>query len=454
MGCGNCSSGGCSSSAGCGSNGSCGTCSVSKLDVFNWLAGMELPFGQKSFDIVEVYFKNTRKEFFRNSTGLELTKGEPIVVESASGYDIGRVNLTGELVRFQMQKRGEHPSGKDLRKIIRKPSQEDLDKWHEARELEKETMLRSRLISKEQKLQMKISDVEYQADRTKATFYYTADERVDFRSLIRVLADQFKVRIEMRQIGARQEAGRLGGIGSCGRELCCSTWLTDFRSVSTSAARYQQLSINPLKLAGQCGKLKCCLNYELDSYLDALKNFPDANTKLDTKKGRSYHVKSDIFKQLMWFNYAEEPSKFICLHIDRVKEILEMNGQGQKPQDLEEFQEQLEPLESTREPDIENVVGQDSLTRFDKELKQKKRRKPSRKKGNAPQKGTSQKGDRPVKAKKKVSAPSQKAKKESGGQKTSKNNQRPKGQGQNSNNKKRKQPNTNHKTKPTPKKEG
>ena len=380
MGCGNCSSGGCGSPAGCGSNGSCGTCGVGKLDVFNWLAGMELPFGQKSFDIIEVHFKNTRKEFFRNPSGLELAKGEPIVVEASSGFDIGKVNLTGELVRFQMQKRGEHTSGKDLRKVLRKPSQEDLDQWHESRKQEQETMLRSRLIAKEQKLDMKISDVEYQADRTKATFYYTADERVDFRSLIRVLADQFKVRIEMRQIGARQEAGRLGGIGSCGRELCCSTWLTDFRSVSTSAARYQQLSINPLKLAGQCGKLKCCLNYELDSYIDALKDFPDANTRLDTVKGRAYHVKSDIFKSLMWFNYADEPSKFICLHIDRVKEILELNSKGEKPQDLTDFEEELEPVLSTREPDIENVVGQDSLTRFDHELKQKRRKK-SRKKG-------------------------------------------------------------------------
>jgi len=447
MGCGSCSSGGCGSPAGCGSNGSCGTCSVGKLDVFNWLAGMELPFGQKSFDIIEVHFKNTRKEFFRNSTGLELAKGEPIVVEAASGFDVGRVNLTGELVRFQMQKRGEHPSGKDLRKVLRKPSQEDLDQWHEARDLEKETMLRSRLIAKEQKLDMKISDVEYQADRTKATFYYTADERVDFRSLIRVLADQFKVRIEMRQIGARQEAGRLGGIGSCGRELCCSTWLTDFRSVSTSAARYQQLSINPLKLAGQCGKLKCCLNYELDSYLDALQGFPDANTKLETVKGRAYHVKSDIFKALMWFNYADEPSKFVCLHIDRVKEILEMNSKGEKPQDLTDFEEELEPVLSKREPDIENVVGQDSLTRFDHELKRNKRKK-SRKKGG----GKSAKaGDNPT-AKKR--GPGQQKEKSNSGNKP-KSTHKPKRNNRNNqqpNAKKGQRPKSGQKGKPAPKK--
>jgi cell fate regulator YaaT (PSP1 superfamily) len=377
MGCGSCSSGGCGSPAGCGNNGSCGTCGVGKLDVFNWLAGMELPYGQQSFDIIEVHFKNTTKGFFRNTTGLDFNKGEAVVIEAGSGYDIGIVDLTGELVRFQMKKKG-LSSGKDVKAVLRKPTQEDLDLWHQMREKERETMLRARLIAKEHKLNMKISDVEYQADGTKATFYYTADERVDFRSLIRALADQFKVRVEMRQIGSRQEAGRLGGIGSCGRELCCSTWLTDFRSVSTGAARYQQLSINPLKLAGQCGKLKCCLNYELDSYMDALKDFPDANTRLETGKGRAFHVKSDIFKELMWFNYADDPGKFVCLHIDRVKEIKEMNKRGEKPADLKDFEEVLEPV-TEREPDIENVVGQDSLTRFDQDFK--KRRKKGNRKG-------------------------------------------------------------------------
>ncbi len=372
MGCGNCSSGGCGSSAGCGSNGSCGTCGVGKLDVFNWLAGMELPYGQRSFNVIEVSFKNTRKEYFRHTDNWELAKGEPVVVEAASGYDIGVVSLTGELVKFQLQKRNLNPESKDIKRVLRKPSQEDLDKWHEARGLEHETMLRSRLISQELKLSMKISDVEYQADRSKATFFYTADDRVDFRELIRVLAEQFKLRIEMRQIGARQEAGRLGGIGSCGRELCCSTWLTDFRSVSTSAARYQQLSINPLKLAGQCGKLKCCLNYELDSYVDAIKAFPDTNIKLETGQGRAYHQKSDIFKGVMWYNYADDPAKFFCLSVERVHVIIDMNKKGEKPADLKDYEEVIETAVD-KEPDIENVVGQDSLTRFDKENKKRKK---------------------------------------------------------------------------------
>lgn len=372
MGCGNCSSGGCGSSAGCGSNGSCGTCGVGKLDVFNWLAGMELPYGQRSFNVIEVSFKNTRKEYFRHTDNWELAKGEPVVVEAASGYDIGVVSLTGELVKFQLQKRNLNPESKDIKRVLRKPSQEDLDKWHEARGLEHETMLRSRLISQELKLSMKISDVEYQADRSKATFFYTADDRVDFRELIRVLAEQFKLRIEMRQIGARQEAGRLGGIGSCGRELCCSTWLTDFRSVSTAAARYQQLSINPLKLAGQCGKLKCCLNYELDSYVDAIKAFPDTNIKLETGQGRAYHQKSDIFKGVMWYNYADDPAKFFCLSVERVHEIIDMNKKGEKPADLKDYEEIFETA-ADKEPDIENVVGQDSLTRFDKENNKRKK---------------------------------------------------------------------------------
>ena len=408
MGCGNCSSGGCGSSAGCGSNGSCGTCGVGKLDVFNWLAGMELPYGQRSFNVIEVSFKNTRKEYFRHTDNWELAKGEPVVVEAASGYDIGVVSLTGELVKFQLQKRKLNPESKDIKRVLRKPSQEDLDKWHEARGLEHETMLRSRLISQELKLSMKISDVEYQADRSKATFFYTADDRVDFRELIRVLAEQFKLRIEMRQIGARQEAGRLGGIGSCGRELCCSTWLTDFRSVSTSAARYQQLSINPLKLAGQCGKLKCCLNYELDSYVDAIKAFPDSNIKLETGQGRAYHQKSDIFKGVMWYNYAEDPAKFFCLSVERVHEIIDMNKKGEKPADLKDYVEVFETA-ADKEPDIENVVGQDSLTRFDKENNKRKKggnkgkRKPNQQGkpkarqggGNKPSKGAEGNSNKP-----------------------------------------------------------
>ncbi|MAX81896.1 MAG: hypothetical protein CL843_17160 [Crocinitomicaceae bacterium] len=377
MGCGSCSSGGCGSGvpAGCGSNGSCGTGGCGKLNVFDWLAGMELPNGQKTFDIVEIRFKNTRKDFYKIPDNLEINTGDVVKVEAASGYDIGIVTLTGELVRMQMRKRRIKSDSKDVRYILRKPSQEEIDKWQEARGLEKSTMLKTRLIVQELKLQMKISDVEYQADRSKATFYYTADDRVDFRELIKILADQFKIRVEMRQIGARQEAGRVGGIGSCGRELCCSSWLTDFRSVSTSAARYQQLAINPIKLAGQCGKLKCCLNYELDAYVDALKEFPDFNLKLKTKKGDAVHQKTDIFKRKLWYIFLDEPSKFYELSLDRVNEILEMNAKGKYPQDLDDFIE-IPELDNA-EPDYENVVGQDSLTRFDN-TKKRKKRKPSR----------------------------------------------------------------------------
>jgi len=256
---------------GCGSNGSCGTSGCNKLEVYDWLGNMELPSGQPQFDMIEVQFKSTRKGFFRRGV-INVIKGDVVAVEANSGHDIGVVSLTGELVRMQMKKKKVLTNSDSIRKIYRKAQQADLDKWIKARELEHPTMIKARKFAGELDLNMKISDVEYQADNTKATFYYTAEDRVDFRELIKKMADEFKIRVEMKQIGVRQEAGRLGGIGSCGRELCCSTWLTDFRSVSTSAARYQQLALNPAKLAGQCGKLKCCLNYELDSYLDALKS--------------------------------------------------------------------------------------------------------------------------------------------------------------------------------------
>lgn len=373
MACGNCGSGGFGSDkpAGCGSNGSCSSGSCGKLGVFDWLAGMNLPDRQNG--PVEVQFKNTRKEFFDNPDKIHVYKGQTVVVEAASGYDIGVVSLTGELVKVQMQKKNVRIDSRENSKILRLPDQEELDKWQEGREFEEKAKIKARSIAKSLKLQMKISDVEYRADHKKATFYYTADDRVDFRELIRQYADAFKLRVEMRQIGARQEAGRLGGIGSCGRELCCSTWLTDFRSVSTSAARYQQLSINPVKLAGQCGKLKCCLNYELDSYLDALKGFPDKNKKLKTKKGLAFHQKSDIFQRRMWYIYPEEPSKFYCLTTDRVNEILELNKNGKKPEDLSTYQLDLGPVEE--ETTYENVVGQDSLTRFDKSKKSKGKRR-------------------------------------------------------------------------------
>lgn len=392
MGCSGCSTGKTGLPGGCNNNGSCGTGEggCNKLNVFDWLANMELPGGQAQFDIVEIRFKNSRKDFYRNVNNLQLQVGDVVAVEASPGHDIGVVSITGELVRLQMRKKGVQPDSEEIKKVYRKAKQNDIEKWQEAQSLEKATMYRARTMAIQLNLQMKISDVEYQGDKTKAIFYYTADERVDFRELIKVMADEFKVRIEMRQIGARQEAGRLGGIGSCGRELCCSTWLTDFRSVSTSAARYQQLSLNPMKLAGQCGKLKCCLNYELDSYLDALKDFPEVNnTRLETEKGRAFHQKTDIFGRTMFFSYTDEPDNFIALSVDRVKEVMEMNKNGVKPAELE-VKTEIRMVE--KRPDYENVVGQDSLTRFDKTKKPKHKNNKKRNREGNPNRPASQQG--------------------------------------------------------------
>jgi cell fate regulator YaaT (PSP1 superfamily) len=364
--------------AGCNNNGSCGTTGgCNKLNVFDWLGNMRMPDGQKAFDMIEVRFKNSRKDFFRNVNNLSLVIGDVVAVEATQGHDIGVVSLTGELVRVQMKKRNAGTAENEVKKVYRKAKQNDIDKWQEAQKLEVSTMFKARTIALRLGLQMKLSDVEYQGDRSKAIFYYTADERVDFRELIKLLADEFKVRIEMRQIGARQEASRLGGIGACGRELCCSTWLTDFRTVSTSAARYQQLSLNPLKLAGQCGKLKCCLNYELDSYVDALKEFPTIENKyLQTQRGDAFHQKTDIFKGVMWFSYKQEPDVFIPMKAEQVKEVIAKNEKGEKPEDLVAVVLNLKTKAAVVEHTFENVVGQDSLTRFDRDKKDNRHKKP------------------------------------------------------------------------------
>ena len=357
---------GCSSDRGCGTTSKgckSKTGSCNKLNVFDWLSDIELPHGQKMFDCVEVRFKNSRKEFYRNHEELPLHVGDIIAVESSSGHDIGTVSLTGELVKKQMRKRKVAFDSEEIKKVYRQAKKTDVDKWIEAQAMEFDTMHKARTLAIELGLKMKISDVEYQGDRSKAIFYYTAEGRVDFRELIKRMAGQFKIRIEMKQIGVRQEASRLGGIGSCGRELCCSTWLTDFRSVSTSAARYQQLSLNPQKLAGQCGKLKCCLNFELDSYVDALKDFPNTNLKLKTKKGNAFYRKMDIFRGVLWYSYQEEPLNFIELKLERVNEIIAMNKLEEKPKDLIGF---VELKVVIKEPEYANVVGQDDLTRFDK----------------------------------------------------------------------------------------
>lgn len=357
---------------GCKNNGTCGTDSCNKLTVFDWLGNMTLPSGEAPFDCVEVRFKNGRKEFYRNTEKLTLSIGDIVATEASPGHDVGIITLTGELVKVQMKKKGVNHTSAEIAKIYRKASQRDIDIWSEARDKEEPMKVKAREIAIFLKLQMKISDIEFQGDGSKAIFYYTAEDRVDFRQLIKEFAQTFKTRIEMKQVGFRQEASRLGGIGSCGRELCCSTWLTDFRSVNTSAARYQQLSLNPQKLAGQCGKLKCCLNYELDTYLDALKDFPDFDTKLHTEKGDAICQKQDIFKGLMWFAYTDNFSNWHVLKIEQVKEIIAQNKQKIRVSSLEDFA--IEVVVE-QEANFNNAMGQESLTRFDQPKKSKNKNK-------------------------------------------------------------------------------
>lgn len=383
MGCSGCSTRGNGLPAGCNNNGACGTGgSCAKLHVFDWLANVQPPQGQKPFDLVEIRFKNTRKEYYRNTDGKSYKIGDTVVVEALSGYDVGTVSITGDLVKIQMKKRGLDPHATDYKKILRFATDTDIAKWKEALALEESTMITSRRIANQLKLKMKISDVEYQGDKSKATFFYTAEERVDFRELLKQLIDEFRVKVEMKQIGTRQEAGRLGGLGICGRELCCSTWLTDFRSVTNSAARYQQLSLNPQKLAGQCGKLKCCLNYELDSYADALKDFPDTNTKIETTEGTLYHFKSDIFKRVLVFTQKSENSQeqFVTLNVEQVKEYTALNKKGVKVAGITA----AKPEKSAKiEHSFMNAMGEENIDRFDKPRNKKKKNK-NKNKGNRP----------------------------------------------------------------------
>ena len=375
MACNSCSTGKEGQPKGCKNNGTCGNDGCNKLTVFDWLSNMSLPNGEKPFPCVEVRFKNGRKHFFRNVDEIPLSIGDIVATQAQFGHDVGIVSLTGELVRIQMKRKKVDQSDEEtVRKIYRKASQKDINIWQGVRDKEEPMKVKARQFAIDLSLEMKISDIEYQGDGSKATFYYTAEDRVDFRELIKVYAREFKTRIEMRQVGFRQEAARLGGVGSCGRELCCSTWLTDFRSVSTSAARYQQLSLNPQKLAGQCGKLKCCLNYELDAYLEALSNFPKTDIKLQTEKGKAVCQKTDIFKGYMWYAYEGEWMHWHKLTIEQAKEIIDLNNQNEKVVSLEEYAAEL--AENTK-VQFENVVGQDSLTRFDNP-KRKKRRRNSR----------------------------------------------------------------------------
>jgi cell fate regulator YaaT (PSP1 superfamily) len=372
MGCTSCSSGVDGQPKGCKNNGTCGSDGCNKLTVFDWLSNMALPGDQKPFIGVEIRFKNGRKHIYKNSENLSLSMGDVVATEAMSGHDIGIVTLTGELVKVQMKKKKQNEKIEELPKIYRKATQKDIDIWQTVRAKEPEIQKRSREIAIHLGLKMKISDIEYQGDGSKTTFYYTAEERVDFRQLIRDFASAFSTRVEMKQVGFRQEAARLGGIGSCGRELCCSTWLTDFRSVKTSAARYQQLSLNPQKLAGQCGKLKCCLNYELDTYLDALKDFPKNDIKLITEKGIAVCQKTDIFKRILWYGYEKQGMNWHQISVDKANEIIALNKKGEKVSCIEDFEE----VERVSESKIfENAVGQDSLTRFDKPKSKNNRRR-------------------------------------------------------------------------------
>ncbi|WP_299258807.1 regulatory iron-sulfur-containing complex subunit RicT [uncultured Aquimarina sp.] len=377
MGCSSCSSGKDGQPKGCKNNGTCGTDGCNKLTVFDWLSNMSLPSGVAPFHCVEIRFKNGRKSFFKNAENLSLSIGDIVATEASPGHDVGIVTLTGELVRIQMKKKKVDVDSEEVKKIYRKASQKDIDIWQKARDREQAIQVRSREIAIRLKLQMKISDIEFQGDGSKCTFYYTAEDRVDFRQLIKEFAQEFSTRIEMRQIGFRQEAARLGGIGSCGRELCCSTWLTDFRSVNTSAARYQQLSLNPQKLAGQCGKLKCCLNYELDAYIDALKEFPKTEVKLHTEKGTAVCQKIDIFKGYLWYAYEGEWMNWHKISADHANEIIESNKKKEAVASLEDFASEL--IEDTK-VEFENVVGQDSLTRFDQPKRSNRRRNKNRNK--------------------------------------------------------------------------
>jgi cell fate regulator YaaT (PSP1 superfamily) len=378
MGCASCGSGG--TPNGCKNNGLCSSGGCDKLEVYDWLSNVALPENQKPYEIVEVRFKNARKGFYRNVNGLGLQAGDVVVVEASSGYDIGVISVVGELARIQVKRKAPTFKHVEARKIMHVATQAEIDLWIKGRSLEKDIMHKSRTLAMNLKLEMKISDVEYQADLSKATFYYTAEGRVDFRQLIKDMADAFKVRIEMRQIGSRQESARLGGIGSCGRELCCSTWLSDFRSVSTAAARYQQLSLNPQKLAGQCGKLKCCLNYELDMYTEAMKALPKADIKLKTEKGDAYHVKTDVFKHLMWYAYPGEGA-LVVLTPEQVRKVQQMNKNGNTPRDLKEFAFEVE---KEVEIGFDNVVGQDSLNRFENKQKPRKKKKKKPRNPNQP----------------------------------------------------------------------
>ncbi len=398
-----CTSCGTGSPNGCKSNGGCSTGGCNRLNVHDWLAN--LPFSDPNdCRVVEVTFNNgSRKEFYRNNTLQTFIKGDMVAVEGMSGYDIGMVNISGEMVRLQMKKKGVKEDNAEMKKIMRRANEMDIQKWKESKDREKQALVRARAAAIQMQLDMKLIEVEFQADGRKATFYYTAEDRVDFRELIKIFAGEFKIKVEMKQIGIRQEAAKIGGIGSCGRELCCSTWLSDFKSVTTTIARYQNLSINQAKLSGQCGRLKCCLNYELDTYLDALQNFPNNADILELSRGTAQLIKKDIFKNLMWY-VLPDSNKQYPVPIERVKEIRLMNVKGQRPDELGAVE--LSPAKAAEEKENAHVelVGQislqtlerDSRRRRDKEQgQQRKQQDGNRQEGNRQQGNRQQQQRRP-----------------------------------------------------------
>lgn len=371
MGCGSCGTGKDGAPGGCQSHGSCASGGCNRMNVHDWLANLPFSDPESNCRIVEISFNNgSRKDYFKNTTLHYFEKGEMVAVEGTSGFDVGMVNLTGELVRLQLKKNNIEEKSPDIKKILRRATETDLAKMQETKAREAQVLIRSRAMARILKLELKMAEVEIQADGRKATFFYIADDRVDFRELIKQYAGEFKVKVEMRQIGARQEAGKVGGIGSCGRELCCSTWLTDFKSVNTNAARYQNLSINQTKLSGQCGRLKCCLNYELDTYMDALQFFPADADMLETAKGRAFLVKKDIFRNLMWYTMADSNKQY-PMAIDTVKKIKAQNREGIKPEVLETA-EVVTAKPKEVEPEYADIVGQISLKSLEKTTRKRR----------------------------------------------------------------------------------
>jgi len=373
MGCSSCGTNSNGTPSGCKSNGGCSSGGCNRLNVHDWLANLPFHDPESSCKIIEVSFnQGSRKEFYRNTTLQVFTKGDLVSVEGVSGFDLGEINVTGEMVRLQMKKKGVDEASPEIKKILRRANDTDIQKYKDNKAREPQALVRARAMARQLKLEMKLCEVEIQADGRKATFFYTADDRVDFRELIKIYASEFKVKVEMKQIGARQESAKVGGIGSCGRELCCSTWLSDFKSVTTTIARYQNLSINQTKLSGQCGRLKCCLNYELDTYLDALQNFPDNCDILETQKGNAVLVKKDIFKNLMWYVLPDSNRQY-PLTIDSVNKIKALNLKGIRVEELE-VADVNTGAKKEAEPQFVDVVGQISLRTLERNS-QKKRQK-------------------------------------------------------------------------------